>query len=103
MVNGAPFGLDVFDVHVHITTGSAHADDFMSTRQGRYHSFANGTGGTHDDYFHHYILTEAAWRLFAERSADRDEARRDEPCAREHSECISSVVISEEASRPDTA
>jgi hypothetical protein len=51
--------VDVFDIHLHITTGSTNADDFMPTRQGRYCSCAHSTGGTHDDYFHHYILTEA--------------------------------------------
>ena len=47
--------IDVFDIHLHITTGSTNADDFMPTRQGLYGSFANGTGGTHDNYFHHDI------------------------------------------------
>jgi hypothetical protein len=44
---------------MHITTGSTNADDFMPTRQGLYCGFANGTGGTHDNYLHHYVLTEA--------------------------------------------
>ncbi len=46
---------DVFDVHLQITTGSTNADDFMPLRQGLDCSSANGTGGTHDNYPHHYI------------------------------------------------
>jgi hypothetical protein len=57
LIHGAN-AVDVFDVHSHITTGSTNADDVMPTRQSRYCSFAHSTGGTHDDYLHHYILTE---------------------------------------------
>ena len=51
--------VDVFDIHLYIATGSTNADDFMPIRQGFYCSFANGTGGPDDNYFHHDFLTEA--------------------------------------------
>ena len=69
--------LEVFDIHLHITTGSANADDFMPTRQGVYGSFANGAGGTHDNYFHHPILPEACMEM----------ARRIDPEDRMSLEC----------------
>jgi hypothetical protein len=53
--------VDVFDVHLHITTGSTNADDFMPTRQGLYGSLANGTGGTYDDYSHPISSLKPAW------------------------------------------